>query len=432
MRLLNASAGLPLVAAALLSSCSIAGPHVVKREGSGETVAVKECDWGYGGNWLIQGQSPNSPFLPFHRGSTRTTSQKMLINVVFVGAPLLMDLVISPFTYATGRECSTVNTYTRYVPSSSEIAAQKKRDADAERERRLRESDEYKRRAAAEAAARAEREKAEAEKRRLAEALEREYPVLEEFPRAAGAPRPRDFALIVGIESYRSIPKADYGESDAKRMRGYLEALGVPSQNIVSLTGQSASKSDLVKYLEEWLPANVSPESRVYFFYSGHGAPDPQSGSAYLVPWDGDPSFPKSTAYPVAQLYASLEKLPAKEAVVMIDACFSGAGGRSVLAQGARPLVTVQEDAPAASGKISALTASGPDQIAGGLELRRQGLFSYYLMRGLSGAADANADKSVTLGELRDYLSAEVPKAARRSNREQTPRVSGNAALALY
>lgn len=431
MRLLKASSGLLFAGGLALSSCTIAGPQVVKREGSYETVAVKECDWGRG-DYISGGRSPNSPFLPFHRGSTQTASDKVLMNILFVGTPLLLDLVVSPFTYVTGRECTTVNTFTRYVQSSSDIAAQKKRDADAERERARRESGEYKRREAAEAAARAEREKAEAETRRLAEALEREYPVLEEYPKAAGAPRPKDFALIVGIESYRTIPKADYGESDAKRMRSYIEALGVPSQNIVSLTGQSASKSDIVKYLEEWLPANVSPESRVYFYYSGHGAPDPQTGSAYLVPWDGDPAFPKSTAYSVAQLYASLEKLPAKEAVVMIDSCFSGAGGRSVLAQGARPLVTVHEDAPAASGKVSAITASGPEQIAGGLALRKQGLFSYYLMRGLSGAADANADKSVTLGELRDYLSAEVPKAARRSNREQTPRVSGNAALALY
>lgn len=431
MRALAAVFGVLFAGIATLSSCSIAGTQVVKRQGSTETVAEKECDWGYG-NFISQGRSPNSPFLPFHRGSTRTTSQKVLMNAVFLGTPLMMDLVISPFTYVTGRECRTVRTYTRYVPSSQDIAAQKKREAEAERERRRRDSAEYKRREAAQAAARAEQEKAEAEKRRLAQALERDYPALDEFPKPVTAPRPRDFALVIGIETYRSIPKADYGENDAKRMRGYLESIGVPSQNIVLLTGQSASKSDLVKYLEEWLPANVSADSRVYFYYSGHGAPDPQSGSAYLVPWDGDPAFPKSTAYPVAKVYEQLEKLPAKEAVVMLDSCFSGSGGRSVLAPGARPLVTVHEDEPPSSGKVAVLAASGANEIAGGLELRRQGLFTYYLMRGLSGAADADGDKSVSLGEMRSYLSAEVPKAARRINREQNPRVAGAADLKLY
>ncbi len=414
-----------------LSGCAVDGPHVVKREGSYETVVDRKCDWGYG-NFISQGQSPNSPFLPFHRGSTRTFSQKVFMNVVTVGAPLLFDLVLSPFAYATGRECRDVNTYTRYVPDSKQVAERKRREA--EEARRRAEADSAARRASdeAEAGRRAESEKAAAEARRHAEALERDFPPLVDLPKTVAAPRPTDFALVVGIETYRGIPKADYGENDAKRMRAHLEALGVPSPNIILLTGQAASRSDLAKYLQEWLPANVSADSRVYFYYSGHGAPDPQTGSAYIVPWDGDPAFPKSTAYSLAQVYQDLEKLPAKEAVVMLDACFSGAGGRSVLAPGARPLVTVNEAGPSATGKVSLIAAAGANEIAGGLELRRQGLFSYFLMRGLSGAADADADKSVTLGELQVYLAAEVPKAARRSNREQTPRVSGAAALKLY
>jgi hypothetical protein len=354
------------------------------------------------------------------------------MNIGTLGMPLLFDLVVSPFAYATGRECRDVNTFTRHVPDSKQVAEQKRREAEEARRREEYEAAARRAQSESELKARAEREKAEAEARRLAEALERDFPPLEDFPKTAAATRPKDFALIVGIETYRGIPKADYGENDAKRMRAHLEALGVPSPNIILLTGQAASKSDLSKYLQEWLPANVSPESRVYFYYSGHGAPDPQTGSAYLVPWDGDPSFPKSTAYSLAQVYQDLEKLPAKEAVVMLDACFSGAGGRSVLAPGARPLVTVNESGPAASGKVVSVAAAGPNEIAGGLELRKQGLFSYFLMRGLTGAADADADKSVTLGELQAYLSAEVPKAARRSNREQTPRVIGASSLKLY
>ncbi len=425
-------AGVAVVAlAVLLSGCTIGGQRVIRREGSYETVAERKCDWGYG-NFISQGQSPNTPFLPFHLGSTRTFSQKVVMNIGTVGLPLLFDLVVSPFAYATGRVCTDVNTFSRYVPDSKEVAERKRRDSEEARRRAEAAAAAQRAQSESELKARAEREKAEAEARRLAEALEREFPPLEDFPRTAAAPRPKDFALVVGIESYRGIPKADFGENDAKRMRAHLEALGVPSPNIILLTGQAASKSDLAKYLQEWLPANVSPESRVYFYYSGHGAPDPQTGSAYLVPWDGDPAFPKSTAYSVAQVYQDLEKLPAKEAVVMLDACFSGAGGRSVLAPGARPLVSVAESSPAPSGKVAVVAAAGPNEIAGGLELRKHGLFSYFLMRGLAGAADSDADKSVSLGELRGYLGAEVPKAARRSNREQSPRVTGDAALKLY
>ena len=57
------------------------------------------------------------------------------------------------------------------------------------------------------------------------------------------------------------------------------------------------------------------------------------------MPYDGDPSFIEQTGYPLKKLYESLNKLPAKEIIVALDSCFSGAGGKSVIAKGARPLV---------------------------------------------------------------------------------------------
>src|SRR6185312_10318367 len=188
-------------------------------------------------------------------------------------------------------------------------------------------------------------------------------------PKAAPV-RPDDYALIVGIEGYRSIPKADFGENDAKSVKAYMEALGVPPTNVITLLGQGASRADIAKYLEEWLPGVVKPDSRVYFYYSGHGAPDPQTGVAYLIPYDGDPSFLKSTAFPLSKIYADLSALPAKESVVMLDSCFSGAGGRSVMAPGVRPLV-VTEDVNVAPDKVDVLSASGAREIAGGLDLRQ-------------------------------------------------------------
>ncbi|MBI3551725.1 MAG: caspase family protein [Elusimicrobia bacterium] len=157
--------------------------------------------------------------------------------------------------------------------------------------------------------------------------------------------RTDDFAVVVGIEKYQNVPKADYAENDAKTMQKYFQALGVPEENVIVLTGQKATRTGLAKYLEEWLPRNVTPNSRVYFYYSGHGAPDPSDGSAYLVPWDGDASFLKTSAYPVSRLYEKLGALKAKEVVVMLDSCFSGAGGRSVIAKGARPLVNIVDTA---------------------------------------------------------------------------------------
>jgi hypothetical protein len=413
-----------------LSGCTLAGTSS-RREGAYEHYTVRKCDWKSQGQWLWRGASPNSPLLPFHRGDTRTTSQKLMLDVVFVGFPIFMDLFMSPFTYATGRECWTTDSGTRYVgtPEDNSRRAKEERAAKADADRRAAEA-----RAASDKAAAAAREaadKAAAERKAAEERLARDYPVLPSSLRP-GPQRPRDFALIVGVESYRAqLPKADYGEDDARGVKDYLTALGVPERNIILLTGQGASRSDMTKYLDEWLPGNVSADSRVYFYFSGHGAPDASSGAAYLIPWDGDPAFVKSTGYSVSDLYAKLEALPAKESVVMLDACFTGSGGRSVLAPGSRPLVAAQEEVPR-PGKVRVLAAAGSKEIAGSLDLRRHGLFTYFLLRGLGGDADADKNGSLTLSELHGFVREGVSGSARRANRDQTPRLLGDGALPLY
>lgn len=248
---------------------------------------------------------------------------------------------------------------------------------------------------------------------------ERRGPVSDvDSPSRRAAERPDDFALLIGIEQYQSLPKADHGERDAKTVRRHLEALGFPPRNIVSLEGSGATKSKLESYLKEWLPLNVKPSSTLFVYYSGHGAPDPKSGDAYLVPWDGDPKFLKSTAYPLAQLYADLSKTKAERVVVALDACFSGAGGRSVLAQGARPLVAKVADI-AAGERVTVLAAASGDEITGTLEEQGHGLFTYHLLKGLS------ADPKVSARALHSYLLPRVQDDARRQNREQTPTLAG-------
>lgn len=74
------------------------------------------------------------------------------------------------------------------------------------------------------------------------------------------------FALVVGIESYSNIPDALFAERDAQAMVAHLEALGVPRRNIIHLAGSKATLTGLKKYLQAWLPKNVKPSSRVFFF----------------------------------------------------------------------------------------------------------------------------------------------------------------------
>jgi len=240
-------------------------------------------------------------------------------------------------------------------------------------------------------------------------------------PARRGAERPDDFALVIGIEEYQGLPKADFGERDAKTVRRHLEALGFPARNIISLEGSHATGSKLRSYLQEWLPLNVKANSTLFVYYSGHGAPDTKTGEAYLVPWDGDPKFLKSTALPLKTLYADLAKTKAKRVVVALDACFSGAGGRSVLAQGARPLVAKAAELEPTEARLTILAAASGDEITGTLEEQGHGLFTYHMLKGLS------ADPKASAKSLFDYLRPRVQDDARRENREQTPVLAGTA-----
>lgn len=231
-----------------------------------------------------------------------------------------------------------------------------------------------------------------------------------------------DFALVIGVEKYSDLPEAQFAERDAESVKNHLLALGYPSRNIIQLAGNKAVKSALEKYLEDWLPKNVKQESQVFFYFSGHGAPDTKTGEAYLVPWDGDANFLERTAYPMKRLYEKLNALNVKQVVVALDTCFSGAGGRSVLAKGVRPLVTKIDTGITGNQKMISFSASNANEISGTVEDQGHGAFTYYFLKGLNGAA-ADKNGSVTIKALYDYLVPNVQDTARRQNRDQTPQL---------
>ncbi|MBC8199735.1 MAG: caspase family protein [Desulfobacteraceae bacterium] len=231
-------------------------------------------------------------------------------------------------------------------------------------------------------------------------------------------------ALIIGISDYREklIPTVKYAARDAEIIAKYLEKLGgIPRSNIKLLTDDTATKSDIEAYSEDWLPRRVNQDSTVFIYYAGHGTPDPQGREAYIVPYEGHPDFP-SKLYPLKKMYESLNKLPAKDVIVMLDSCFSGAKGRSITREGARPITISIENPVLSGGKITVIAGSTGNQISSDYDKVQHGLFTYYLLRGIRGEADINRNDVVELGELYRYVRTNVSeKASLELNRDQTP-----------
>ncbi len=233
-----------------------------------------------------------------------------------------------------------------------------------------------------------------------------------------------NYAVVIGVESYANFGSAEFAKRDAEAVRAHLRALGYPGQNIAMLTDSEATGNKLKSYIESWLPRNVKPASTVFFYFAGHGAPDAESKQAYLVPWDGDPQYISDTGYPLKRLYQKLNELNAKQVIVAMDSCFSGAGGRSVLAKGARPLMT-QLDTGSSSdlGKIVVLAATSGEEVTGDEMSQGHGLFTYYLLKDLNDSAGKD-----TVGQTYNGLKSKVQEAARRVSQNQTPQLLGSKA----
>ena len=236
------------------------------------------------------------------------------------------------------------------------------------------------------------------------------------------------YAIVIGLEKYRQkLPDAEFAVTDAQTVTEYLiKGLGYPEENVVTLTNEHAALGDFVKYIEKWLPNNVEQDSRVFVYYSGHGAPSPATRDAYLVPYDGDPTFIDETGYSLRRMYEALGNLKAKEIVVALDACFSGAGGRSVIAKGARSLVARMKvpELEYAKANISVLSASSDSQISSSYDEKRHGLFTYFLLKGIKNEQVITPEGAIKVDELYGYLKPQVERIARKQyNNEQTPQL---------
>jgi hypothetical protein len=235
-----------------------------------------------------------------------------------------------------------------------------------------------------------------------------------------GAPQPTAFAIVVGIERYPSLPVPTGARTDAEQFAQVArQTLGIPAKQIRVLLDGDASRSRIERDVA-WAAGNVPSGGRIYFYFSGHGAPDPVKGTSYLVPVDGDPQYLPNTSLTLDYVVQQLRSSKAKEIIMFADACFSGSGGRSVLAPGARPIVRVKS-APT-PGNVVMFSASGGAEISGPTSDGKAGLFSTYLLQGLgNGRADLNGDGQISLKELIDYIGPRVSREAAKANRAQHP-----------
>ena len=241
---------------------------------------------------------------------------------------------------------------------------------------------------------------------------------------------PRDaVAIIIGIENYRRVAKADFANADAKDFYTYASrALGIKPENIKLLVDDGADDIEILNAFQNWLPLKVNKgKTDVYVFFSGHGYPSQDGSSLYFLPFNVDKQYLERTSVKQKEVVSALQKAQAKSVTMFIDACYSGqTRGGEVLIAGLKP-IALKADEKAYPSEFTVITASAADQFSSASQDLKHGIFSFYLMKGMEGDADVNKDGKITSGELQRYLSEMVGRQAMGLNRTQNTQLFGDA-----
>ncbi len=259
-------------------------------------------------------------------------------------------------------------------------------------------------------------------------------PVAVRFPR--GTRRADDIAVIIGNADYqkgKDIPNVIPAYADAASIKNYVtQALGIREDNIIYL--KDAGQSELTATFgsatnpKGQLFNYVKPgKSRIFVYYSGHGAPGGEDGSSYIVPTDAQASLIDLNGYPLKTLYKNLSKIPARSVTVVLEACFSGASQSGSIITQASPIYLKAKETIIPS-NITVIAAGAANQIASWEQDSSSGLFTKYFLKGMSGEADAkpygNTNGKVGYDELGRYFKETITYYARRYyGREQTAQI---------
>ncbi len=245
-----------------------------------------------------------------------------------------------------------------------------------------------------------------------------------------------DVAVVIGNKHYSTkagIPDVEYADRDAKIMKEYLiRTFGFREDNVIYEEDATLGKfreifgtgrnprGKLFNYVKKDV-------SNVFIYYVGHGAPDLQTQEAYFVPVDAIPDHIADNGYRLQTFYDNLSKIPAKGVTVVLDACFSGSSASGQLFRGISPAMVRVKKEYQGPKNARVITSAAADQVSAWYPEMRHSLFTYYFLKGLGGAADSNSDGKITIGEMKLYLTDNVPYMARRlKGIDQQPVIAGN------
>ena len=220
------------------------------------------------------------------------------------------------------------------------------------------------------------------------------------------------WAVVYGISEYQEVNDLKFADKDAKEFANYLMTYSkVPADNIRLRTNEEATTGNFWKDLT-WLKEKSQKGDRAIIYFSGHGSKETQTslGMGFLLTYNSPKTNYPAGAFGIQYLKAMVNDISQQGAQVLLitDACRSGMVTENQL-QGMDAATASLKEQFVNEIKILSCEPgqySWEDSRWGG----GRSVFSYMLIEGLTGKADADANGEITLLEIENYLESNVPR----------------------
>jgi len=229
------------------------------------------------------------------------------------------------------------------------------------------------------------------------------------------------WAVLIGINGYHeSLGRLKYSVNDCRRLAEVLTTGddAFPADHVLVLTDDEAAErrptyGNIHSWLASWL-SQPDEDDTVLVFFAGHGRE--MDGKCYLVPADATLQTIHVAGIPVPYVQELLNRCKARQKVLVLDACHSGAG-RDVSTMAAPMMKTLS------AGKgIYTLTSCDVDELSHEWDEKKQGVFSYYLAEALSGSCPPDGRGHITADGVYEWVFDRVREWTRTHRCSQAPK----------
>lgn len=233
------------------------------------------------------------------------------------------------------------------------------------------------------------------------------------------------YAIIIGVADYKFFGPHDgdleCSVRDATSFRSFLMSKkggSVPASNIVLLTDSRASKANIIAKGKA-LFAKAKKDDRVILFFAGHGI------KGCFVPYDVSKTGGNLLYFD--EVKSIFQCAQCNNKLLFADACEAGSMKKGLTKNPKRKRSMEKGLRAASNMNIAVMMSCQGDEYSYEDPNLGNGVFTYYLMEGLSGKANSDGNKYITIQELFYYVYRKV----QNRNRSQTPELFGDFDLKL-